>query len=129
MYQLTDSPMVLRTSDGLFIPPSEGNQDYLEYLAWLDEGNTPQPPVPPAPPVPQSVTRRQGRLALLEVGKLAEVEALFDSITDPVQKMAAQIEYEADTWELRNPFLQNTWAMLSDPKPPLEDLFVLANTK
>src|SRR5690625_665490 len=55
--------------------------------------------------VPQQVTRRQGRLALLEVGKLDAVEAAVEAAG-----MAAQIEYEADTWERSNEFLQTMWA-------------------
>jgi len=43
MYQLTQGDMILRLSDNAFIPPSHGNTDYQEYLAWLAEGNTPLP--------------------------------------------------------------------------------------
>jgi hypothetical protein len=49
MYQLISStPMgpatcVKRLSDNAFIPMSEGNNDYQEYLRWLAEGNTPEP--------------------------------------------------------------------------------------
>ena len=34
---------VIRLSDGLRIPFSEGNIDYADYLKWLAEGNTPEP--------------------------------------------------------------------------------------
>ena len=33
---------VLRKSDNAFIPFSEGNRDYQEYLIWVSEGNTPE---------------------------------------------------------------------------------------
>ena len=32
--------IILRTTDNLYIPVSEGNIDYQEYLAWVAEGNT-----------------------------------------------------------------------------------------
>jgi hypothetical protein len=49
-YQLGQGGVILRLSDNAFIPPDPANRDYAEYLAWLDEGNTPEPaPAPPAP--------------------------------------------------------------------------------
>jgi len=49
MYQLIDlipgkpAPMVRRVSDNAFIPMDPGNQDYVEYLEWLEAGNEPLP--------------------------------------------------------------------------------------
>lgn len=86
------------------------------------------PPPEPEPTIPQAVTRRQGRLALLSVGKLADVEAAIGAITDPAERMAAQIEYEADTWERSNAFLQSMWAQLGGTEEQLDDLFMLAST-
>lgn len=43
MYQLTDNNFVQRLSDGAFIPMSTENADYIMYLKWIDEGNTPLP--------------------------------------------------------------------------------------
>lgn len=85
---------------------------------------------PPEPePVPQVVTRRQGRLALLEVGKLDQVEAAIAAIADPVERRAAEIEYEADTWERSNAFLQSMWAQLGGTESELDELFILAASK
>lgn len=42
-YQLTNGDAILRTTDGAFIPPDPANTDYVAYLTWLDEGNTPEP--------------------------------------------------------------------------------------
>ena len=32
--------IILRTTDNVYIPVSEGNTDYQEYLAWVAKGNT-----------------------------------------------------------------------------------------
>lgn len=81
----------------------------------------------PAPQVvPQSVTRRQGRLALLQAGKLDEVEQAIAAITDPMQKRVAEIEYDTDTWERSNEFLQTMWAQLGGTQQELDNLFILA---
>ena len=95
-------------------------------IGWLYENGKLVPPVDPGPEpvIPHSVTRRQGRLALLEVGKLDQVEAAVE-----VAGMAAQIEYEADTWERSNAFLQTMWAQLGGTESELDALFVLASEK
>lgn len=39
----TNMKFVIRLSDNAYIPMSEENTDYQEYLRWLSEGNTPLP--------------------------------------------------------------------------------------
>jgi hypothetical protein len=74
-YQLTTGNMILRTTDGAFIPPDPANTDYAAYLAWLDEGNTPEPaPEPPAPPV--LTTEQKLEAAGLTVAELKELFGL-----------------------------------------------------
>ena len=49
MYKLRDSTFqnyqkeVIRKSDGAVIPFDETNTDYQNYLAWVEEGNSPDP--------------------------------------------------------------------------------------
>ena len=47
MYQLTQTDLILRTTDGAFIPPDPANTDYQAYLEWVAAGNEPEPA--PAP--------------------------------------------------------------------------------
>ena len=56
-------------------------------------------------PIPQSVTMRQARLALLGAGLLDDVDAAIASISDPIQRKAAEIEWEyAQTVDRDSPF-------------------------
>lgn len=52
MYKLLQSGSIRRLSDDAHIPTDESNLDYLEYLAWIGEGNTPDPADPISPPLP-----------------------------------------------------------------------------
>jgi hypothetical protein len=74
-------------------------------------------------PVPFSVSSRQGQLALLDAGHLAQAEAMIEAIPDPVARRRAQIEWGATDWERNNPFLQQMWAGLGGTPAELDDLF------
>lgn len=77
---------------------------------------------------PASCTRRQGELALIEVGKIDAVEAALASITDPIERRKAQAEYASNIWGRTNPFLQEMWAALGGTPEELDGLFQLAVT-
>ncbi|MGI4850227.1 MAG: hypothetical protein ACRYGK_19130 [Janthinobacterium lividum] len=80
---------------------------------------------PPAPPaVPQSCTRKQGNLALLELGYLDEVESVIASAPRNVQ-----IAYnDATTFERADPFLQMLASDVGFTDAQLDQLFTLAVT-
>lgn len=46
----TQSPWgaILRLTDGTIINKNPDNPDYLEYLKWIEAGNTPEPADEPA---------------------------------------------------------------------------------
>jgi hypothetical protein len=37
---ISQSHLIVRESDGAYIPTDPANSDYAEYLAWVAEGNT-----------------------------------------------------------------------------------------
>ena len=39
----SEDDVIIRKADNAAIPKDEENIDYLEYLAWVAEGNTPDP--------------------------------------------------------------------------------------
>ena len=89
-------------------------------IGWAYAGGVFTQPVAPVV-VPQTITRRQGRFALMQAGKLDAAEAIVKA-----GGLAAQIEYEASTWERTNEYLQQIWALLGGSDKELDALFVLA---
>ena len=71
--QVSDQ-IIQRDEDGAFVPFDEANIDYVEYLAWLDEGNEPTPYTPPATTLPETVPV-EDRVATLEE-QVANLEAM-----------------------------------------------------
>ncbi|MES2973352.1 MAG: hypothetical protein V4757_07070 [Pseudomonadota bacterium] len=97
MYQLQPTG-VLRLSDGTTIPADPENRDYQSFLAWEEENieNVAAPYEPPPVPVPLAISMRQARLALLEGGHLAAVDAAVNALQG-AQGQAARIEWEYAT--------------------------------
>ena len=75
MYQLTQGDTILRLEDQAWIPQDPANTDYVAYLAWVEEGNTPDPaPVPE--PAPVLTTEQKLEAAGLTVAELKELFGL-----------------------------------------------------
>ncbi|NTW98698.1 MAG: hypothetical protein HGB35_01965 [Geobacteraceae bacterium] len=78
-------------------------------LTWLDKVQS-QPTEEeiqaeidnPSPVVPESVPMAKARAALIRAGLDDDVEALFDSIPDPIQKKLAKNEWEYETTVSKN---------------------------
>jgi len=128
MYKFTTRESLIRISDGAEIPINEQNSDYQKYLLWLSEGNEPLPADPEPIVLPTSVTMRQARLALLQVGLLANVEAAIASIPG-IEGDAARIEWEyAITLDRYHSLTMGMAQALQLTEQQLDDLFVLANS-
>lgn len=87
----------------------------------------PAPSTPPAP-VPPTVTMRQARLALLQAGKLNDVDAAINALASP-QKEEAQISWEYSTEVRRDSDLVKQLAPgLGLDDDALDALFIQAAT-
>lgn len=97
MYALTNSEYILRKSDFANIPMDTGNTDYIDYLAWLAEGNIPEPATADLLQV------ERDRLHRLVNGQYA-------------QRMSAvalpYLQYERESWTIQ---LQEAQALVADP--------------
>ncbi|OGS90870.1 MAG: hypothetical protein A2Z95_06285 [Gallionellales bacterium GWA2_60_18] len=128
MYKITRTTSIIRLSDGAIIPAAEGNRDYAEYQLWVRSGNTPEPADPVIPVPPSTVTMRQARLAVLQSGLLATVNAAVANMPG-AEGEAARIEWEfSATVERDRPLVQSLTAALGLTDAQLDDLFMLAAT-
>lgn len=83
---------------------------------------------PPEAPVPRGVTMRQARLALLQIGRLADVNAAIAGMLGP-EGEAARIEWEYSQEVQRNKALVLALApALNLTSEQLDQLFVTAAT-
>ena len=77
--------------------------------------------------VPQSVSRAQGKLALIGAGLWPAAIAFVEGITDPVQKAYAEVALnDSQEWRRDSPFLASAAAALDLSEEQLDTLFVTA---
>ena len=87
----------------------------------------PEPVPVPVQVVPQSVSRAQGKLALIQAGLWPAVIAFVNDITDPVQKTYAEVALnDTQEWRRDSPFLTSATAALGLNEEQLDTLFITA---
>ena len=77
--------------------------------------------------VPQSVSRAQGKLALIGAGLWPAVIAFVEGIADPAQKAYAEVALnDTQEWRRDSPFLASAVAALGLSDEQLDALFITA---
>lgn len=95
-------------------------------IGWSYDGGAWSAPAPEPVPVPSVASMRQARLALLQIGKLADVATAINALPSPA-KEAAQIEWEYATEVRRDSALmQQLAAAIGLTKADLDALFTQA---
>jgi hypothetical protein len=109
-YQLTETDIVIRTTDRMHIPNDPDNRDRVEYEAWLAAGGVPDPYVEPPPPIPAQISNRQFYHQLTLDGRMSQSDAKkamsgnLPTITDyittlpPEQQFGAEMQFLATTF-------------------------------
>jgi hypothetical protein len=124
MYKLTKNA-ILRISDGAIIQIGAINNDYVEYLDWVNAGNTPEPYVEIVDKITE-VTMQQARLALLQSGKLPLVDTAIQSMTG-MQGDAARITWQySNTLKRNHPLVASMSGVLGLNESQIDSLFTLA---
>lgn len=111
------------------------NPEFAQSQGWIEivgnagigwgyiNGQFIEPPPKPLP-VPESITMRQARLELLNVGKLDDVDAALAAIPNEQERKAAQIEWEyAAIVERQAPLVKALTPALGFNEEEMDDLF------
>lgn len=122
-------------SNGVVVQKQPYHEDgFIDAPDWvvcgyLYDGQNFAPPPPPPEPVPQSVTRAQGKAALIQAGLWSAVVSYVEGIADPTEKALAEVALN-DTleWQRSSPFLNSAAAALGLTDEQLDDLFRQAAT-
>lgn len=114
MYRETNNQKIVRIADGAVIPAVGGNNDYRDYLAWLNAGGVPEPAEPDTATA-RTMSRRQFFRALhaMEISETS-VQAIVDLA--PVE---VQIDYKTFT-EAREDDASLTYVFAQLGRPPAD---------
>lgn len=101
-----------------------------EGIGWSYDGQTftpPPAPPAPAPTVPQSVSRAQGKAALVTAGLWSSALSYISDIVDNNQRALAEIAlHDTQEWQRDSPMLNAMAFGLGLTNTQLDDLFISA---
>lgn len=117
---VTATPDYAASQGWISLPEGFGIGDFHDGVGFI------KAPSPPSP-VPQSVTRAQGKAALIQTGLYAGVVGYIESISDPTERALAEVALN-DTleWSRSSPFLNAAAAAIGLSDTAMDDLFRLA---
>lgn len=98
-----------------------------EGIGWSYDGQDFTAPTQAPATVPQEITMRQARLALLDIGLLANVQTAINTLPEP-DKTKAQIEWEySNALQRDNPFVTTLGTALGLSSDDIDNLFITAS--
>lgn len=99
--------------------------DYLRQLHIANQNGVFSPPIDP--PFPLTISMRQTRLALVQLGIYASIPPALDALPEPTRTFV-QIEWEyGSVVERFNPFVVALASALSLTEEQIDQLFILAS--
>lgn len=95
-------------------------------IGWLWDGVTFSEPSPVVT-VPGSVTRRQAREALLDIGLLDDVEMMINDMPDAIERKRAEIYWlDSAVFERNHPLIVQIGSALGLTDAEIDELFITA---
>ena len=117
---------VIRDVDGEIVNTVVADQAFID-AHFPGAELVPEPEPVEVSVVPQSVSRAQGKLALIQAGLWPAAIAFVDGITDPVQKVYAEVALnDTQEWRRDSAFLASAAAALGLSEAQLDALFITA---
>lgn len=124
-WQLIDLPYGANLSTSKPFDVYTDRQEAIDAIKAHDPAFEPSEWTPTPPP--ESVSMRQARLALLQAGHLDQVDDAIHAIADPMQRRAAEIEWDhAATVDRDSPLTQAIAAEVGMSEDEIDQLFWVA---
>ena len=120
-YIKLNSGLIKRIYDSAIIPVDSANQDYMDYLTWVADGNLAEDEPDDLPINVLRITRAQGKKHLLAKGKYTNVKEYIDSenCTDSMRIGF----YDEEYWLISDDFVLFVASLIGWDSVQLQDEF------